>query len=305
MLRQRAGVAGHDAAAAQETHDGGGVGSSGSIVDVGKTPQLDGGGQAGIGDCLAGMALLQRAPDHGAGMVEGKAAAGAVLEQREGAAEIGMEIGGLRPQGGIDKEMQQGALGTVQVEHDVGITGEAEQGGLEQRTLARHAQAGQGLGHGLAHDRDIGAGVAAQPLAHSLVDRVGKIGHGAVEVDAAVEVVAPQVMALDTLGKAHRVGEGHQHDLAGDIGIREPGEQVVGNQQGRRLAGMDRGLDIGLRPLAPAEAVHQQFALRARQGTIQRDALDAMAHDPDSWNRSPAMAQKYWPWRVKRWLRRA
>ncbi len=171
----------------------------------------------------------------------------------------------------------------MQVEHDVGIVGEAHQLAPQLRVLADRIDLFDGLAQRLAHDRDVGVRI----LAELALDLGGKalreVGPSAIEVDAAAEIIASGEGGVDHLSGADRIGDRHHDDLALDlaarVGIVQQADQMMGGQHARNLVGMERGLQIGLRPragLAIAMGLHE--TLGARTHRIQIDALNDFAH---------------------------
>ncbi len=221
-------------------------------------------------------------PGRGKGLVEG-AAAGVLGQQHGAAAEVGGEVGRLRPVRGNQEEVHQRLVVAVQVQHHVGVAGEAGEGQTQGMQLAARLLGGQMLDHGPADEGDVRLGVVAQPALQALGDGVEEVRPVAVEIAAAALLVAAHVLAVGELREADGVGVGHQDHLPGDgtapLGLFEQAVEVVLDQQARRLVGVQGGLqvDLGARAGLP-EAVDGQLAGGPRADGHEGQAVAAGGH---------------------------
>jgi hypothetical protein len=86
----------------------------------------------------------------------------------------------------------------VQVEHQVGIVGEAEQRVAQRRRLADRHCFVEGLAHRRSDRRDVGGGVGPEPAFHCIADN-REVRVAAVEVRSGICLVAAAHVALHLL----------------------------------------------------------------------------------------------------------
>ena len=279
----RAGIAGDQAAPLQEAVEAARILAGQLVIDVGLAAELDGRGEDGRRHRIVRPDfLLQPVPGQEEGLVE-RGRAEIVAQQHRRRADLGGQVLGARPEhvGGVD--VHQRDVVAMQVEHEIGIVGEAHQLAPQLGILADRIDLIDGLAQRLAHDRDVGVRVFAELALHLGGETLGQIGPAAIEVDAAAEIVAAGEGGVDDLARADRIGDRHHDDLALDLaargGVVEQADQVMRRQHARNLVGVERGLQIGLRPRARlAVAVRLHEALGARTHGIQIDALNDFAH---------------------------
>ncbi len=130
----------------------------------------------------------------------------------------------------------------MQVQHHVGIAGQALQHqalGLQlgSRRLRRKGQA-----QGVANKLDVVRGVVAQQVFDLIADLLTEVDKQAIEILPAFQLVAAQRNVHQHLLKSHRIGDGHQHDLTAQAPsrrqLRQAQLQVPGHQHARQLIGM-------------------------------------------------------------------
>ena len=103
----------------------------------------------------------------------------------------------------------------MQVECDIGVAGMAQQQALQGFELRqRGRQLVQHLEHGAADQGHVGRRVIRQQLADPVADRATELDEGTVEVVAAAQLEAPQVIALHLLVEADGIGHRHQFHRA-------------------------------------------------------------------------------------------
>jgi len=216
------------------------------------------------------------------GFVEGAAAR--IGGQQDGAAaQLGRDVGGQRPVVGDQEQIDEGGVVAMQVEDQVGVEREARQRQAQAvQGVARRA-ARQVLGHRGANRGDVLGLRVAQPGPDGLGDRREEIRPVAVEIAAAGELVASDVLRTDELAQTEGIGVGHHDDLAEDLARRlgriEPAQEVLDGQHGRHLVGVQRGLEIGLGAGAGrAVAVNQDLAPGAGGGVLQGQAFAVTRH---------------------------
>jgi hypothetical protein len=117
----------------------------------------------------------------------------------------------------------------------------------------------------------------------ALGDRAAQVRPVAVEVAAAGQLGPAQLLGVDELVQADRIGIGHQHDLAADqaivVGAVEQAPEVVRHQEPRRLVGVECGLDVHFGLVArPAVAVHGHEALGPRPAGGEGQASSFTGH---------------------------
>ena len=134
--------AAEDAAAGEEAEERAGVVLGEAGVDVVVGAELDGGGEAGGRDRRLGEAAGQRPPGAAAGLVEG-IAAGDLGEEHGAGAELGREVGGAGPERRAEVEVEDRLVVGVQVEHEVGVVGEAEEEVAQDGDLALRLHGGE------------------------------------------------------------------------------------------------------------------------------------------------------------------
>ena len=139
---------------------------------------------------------------------------------------------------------------------------------------------------GPADRRDVGVRVAAEGAGDARAKRLEEVRPVAVEVAAAGQREAAREPPVDDLVEPDRVGVGHENDVPGDLaapaGVVEQPREMMGDQQGGRLVGMERRLQVGLGPgLGRAIAVDQQGPLRAGAVGPQGNALARPCHAPN------------------------
>lgn len=164
----------------------------------------------------------------------------------------------------------------MQVEDDIGVERQAEQGLAQLADLVHRPVAVQRREQRRTHQRHILPGVAGQPAGKGGGGRGGEVGVVPVEIAVAGKRETADVIIQHRLRQADRIGARHQHDLAADRAGRvqrvETPDQVMGGQHARQLVGVQPSLDIGLGPGARrAVAVGGHAAAGSGGGGGQRD----------------------------------
>ncbi|CAI8931334.1 hypothetical protein EMIT0P291_40025 [Pseudomonas sp. IT-P291] len=167
----------------------------------------------------------------------------------------------------------------MQVKGDVGIAGMAQQQAVHRFQLrCRGRQVVEDLAHGLANQRDVGLGIAAEAITDQPGHRRTEFDERAVEVLAAAELETPHVAALQVLIEADGIGHRHQFDHCVQLSLLfkfgQAFLQLPGRAHARQFVGVQAGLDVHL---ARARAItkHAEGALGAQvaPGKLVVDAL--------------------------------
>ena len=171
----------------------------------------------------------------------------------------------------------------MQVEHQVGVAGQAEQGPA-QPLQGRGGLHGQHMYlHGRPHQGDIGRSVRPQYPAHGVEHGIGEVGIVAVEVLGAVEFEPAHRLVVHPLGQPDGIGHRNQHHLADQaavlLGVLQQRAQVVGHQHTRQFLGMQTGLHVGLGPGAGDAKVETAHRGLATQALAWKRVVDASHGD--------------------------
>jgi hypothetical protein len=138
----------------------------------------------------------------------------------------------------------------MQVQHDVGVMGQGEQGLAHALQLGGGLPLGQVLGHGGAHRAHVGGSIGAQLALDGRQHFFAEVRVVAVEVLRAVELKAAHGLVVQALGQAYGVGDRHQHHLTGELARRlgrfQQRAQVVGGEHAGQFLSMQAGLDVDL-----------------------------------------------------------
>ena len=226
---------------------------------------------------MAGERPLQVQPGLAARLVEGMAAG--LLGQQQGlrAHQRGQRTAPLR-QRGQGVEVDDASVLAVQIQHEVGVQRQAEQGALQ--VFGRGADLGGGVRaqQGGADQGGVGSRVAAQPGRHRGGHGRRQVGIGPVEVHAVRQAEPPVQPTHHALLQADRVRHRDNDDLAPDapgvrMGLQQP-DQVPRRQHPRHLVRVETGLDVNLgsRPGRP-EPVDGQRVRRPRRQAGERQGL--------------------------------
>jgi hypothetical protein len=169
----------------------------------------------------------------------------------------------------------------MQVEHDVGVDRHRQQDFLEQAGAGVRLPAFQRGERMRADQGDVGLGILAQLAFERLLEVGRDVFIGAVEIHAGRQIVAAEGRAVNRLRQADRVGGRHQDDLSLDpaLGI-EPVQflaQEMGDQHGRHLIGMQRGLDVDLLATS-GRAVVERGQLKGGDVVFDRDRVFGRMH---------------------------
>jgi len=138
----------------------------------------------------------------------------------------------------------------MQVQHHVGVAGQALQYQSLRLQLGCGGLPGQGGAQCGANQFDIVLRIISEQRLDLVAHLITEVDKQAIEVLPALQLVAAQGDIHQHLFQAHRVGDGHQHDLAQQPPSRRQfGEahlQVPGHQHAGQLIGMQRRLDVNL-----------------------------------------------------------
>ena len=189
--------------------------------------------------------------------------------------------------------MQHRLIVRVQVEHDVGVVRQRRQRVAQGGDLAPRLHRRQRRGHRRPHRPDVRRGIPAQPSLQLRHEHRGEIGIVAVEIARRVRLVAAAQIALHLLRQPDRVGDRHQHHLAGDLPARRRLPSRPASVRSTSIPGNSSacspGLQVGLRPGAGhAEAQTPRspaaFPWRSPAAILSRDcglaAASVMARLP-------------------------
>ncbi|MNS91610.1 hypothetical protein D3C72_1257070 [compost metagenome] len=146
--------------------------------------------------------------------------------------------------------MQCGLVIAVQVEHDVGVDGHAQQGFLQGFRIRARPPGGDGGARMLAYQCHVGLRILSQLASQPGFQFIGHVAVGAVEIDARGQVEAAEWRAMDGLRQADRVGGRHQDDFAmhfaGRFQRQQFAAQKLRHQHARHLVRVQGRLDIHL-----------------------------------------------------------
>jgi hypothetical protein len=229
---------------------------------------------------LGAEVLGQVPPQATAGFIEGLAARFARQQQgvrahqvRQRLHRFGQRFAGIH--------VQHRFVIAMQVEHDVGVDRHRQQDFLEQAGAGVRLPAFQRGERMRADQGDVGLGILAQLAFERLLEVGRDVFIGAIEIHAGRQIVAAEGRAVNRLRQADRVGGRHQDDLSLDpaLGI-EPVQflaQEMGDQHGRHLIGMQRGLDVDLLA-ASGPAVVERGQLKGGDVVFDRDRVFGRMH---------------------------
>ncbi len=230
---------------------------------------------------LARIGLRHLAIEQRQHFVERAAAAVGGRHHRLGAHPVG-EVLQLRHQLGRGVDIGQGVRVAVEVEHEFGVVRLAQQ---EQPQLlggrARRLRVDP-HGDGLADQIDVERFALAQPPGELAAHHGEEVRPLPVVVDAAADIGAAQMLVLDDIGHAERIGH-RDHGKAGAqqfllVGLAQQRQQMVQHHGAGLLVGMQRRLQIDLlRRRAWADPVECQFSAAAGRVAAQRQGL-ALEH---------------------------
>ncbi|MFT3974613.1 MAG: hypothetical protein QM699_14510 [Amaricoccus sp.] len=176
--------------------------------------------------------------------------------------------------------MHLGLVVGVQIEHDVGVERQPEQGAAQDVELRGRCACRERGRHCRADRRDVRAGVGPEPPGHRVARRWRQIGVAAIEVGGGAGLDPAAKVALDLLGEPDRIGDRHHDHLARHLRRGQVLRQPAQHQHPGQLVGMETGLQVYLRPGAGrAEAQHLDVARRAERRLRQRDRLAPRIRD--------------------------
>ncbi len=131
---------------------------------------------------------------------------------------------------------------TVQVQHHVGVAGQALQGQSQRLQLGGRRYGIQRRQQAVPYQRTIVLCVGRESGFDVITDLSAEVAEPAIEVLAAFQLVAAQRGVHQHLFQADRVGHGHHDDFAQQApGVFQFGQtllQVPGHQHARQLVGM-------------------------------------------------------------------
>ena len=220
------------------------------MVDIALAAQFDGHRQTAHGDRVAFAEALLQLPPHQGGTFIKRLPAGIGGQQVGLRTQVARQRFYLRPGFGCGVQVGHGFEVAMQVQHHVGITGQALQHQALGVQLGLGGVPGQGAGQCTADQLGITLRIIAQQFFHLVADVFAEVDEQAIEVLPAFQFVAAQGDVHQHLFQAHRVGDRHQHDFAAQAPDRfklcQARLEVPGHQHARQFIGMQGGLDVHL-----------------------------------------------------------
>ncbi|MNQ85180.1 hypothetical protein D3C85_1003330 [compost metagenome] len=270
--------AGDESLLGEEPENGLAIGLGLIDAGVSHAAQFQGGRQVGRWNRCRRERPGQAQPWRRTGFIE-RAAAGVFTQQRHAGLQTRRQGLPLRPVLRQRVDVDGRVEIAMQVEGDVGVAGMAQQQAVHGFQLRwRCRQAVEDLAHGLANQRDVGLGIAAEAITDQRGHRRTEFDERAVEILAAAQLETPHVAALQVLVEANGIGHRHQFDHTLQLSLLfkfgQAFLQLPGRAHARQFVGVQAGLDVHL---ARARAItkHAEGALAAQvaPGQFVVDAL--------------------------------